>query len=41
MNQREKKEIYNALCCLNITIRDKQKRRAKYIQKLIQEWKIR
>ena len=28
-------EIYNALCCLNVEIRDKQKRRAKYIQKLI------
>ena len=32
------REIYNALCCLNAEIRDKQPKRAKQIQKYIKEY---
>lgn len=35
LSEKERKEIYNALCCLNVSIRDKQKRRAKFISKMI------
>lgn len=38
MDKTEINEIYNGLCCLNLEIRNKQKKRAKYIQKLIKEW---
>ena len=36
----ERREIYNALCCLNVSIRAKQPKRAKYIQKLIEKWSL-
>lgn len=37
INEKELKEIYNALCCLNVSIRSKQEKRAKFIQKLIKD----
>ena len=37
VNDSELREIYNGLCCLNISIRNKQKSRAKIIQKIIKE----
>ena len=37
LDKKELGEIYNALCCLNIAIRNKQKKRAKFIQKMIKE----
>jgi hypothetical protein len=39
INYEEIKEIYNALCNLNISIReDKQKQRVRFVQKLIGKW---
>lgn len=35
VDDKELKEIYDALCCLNISIRAKQKKRAIFIQQLI------
>jgi len=35
LGERELREIYNGLCCLQISIREKQKRRAKYIVRII------
>ena len=35
VDDKELKEIYDALCCLNISIRTKQKKRAIFIQQLI------
>lgn len=37
-SDQERREIYNALCCLNVSIRAKQPKRAKYVQKLIQKF---
>jgi len=39
-DKKELKEIYNALCCLNIAIRDKQKERARFIQRLIKKFAL-
>lgn len=38
LENKELSEIYNALCCLNIQIRDKQRKRAKFVQKLIEKF---
>jgi hypothetical protein len=38
LDKKEIGEIYNALVCLYQAIKNKQKRRTKYIQKLINEW---
>lgn len=38
IRNKERAEIYNALCFLNIGIRDKQPERAKYIRKLIKKY---
>jgi len=40
LTRRERREIYNALCCLNIAIRDKQKQRARFVQKLIEKFSL-
>ena len=37
VTRKELTEIYNALGCLNIEIRDKQKRRTKFVQELIKK----
>ena len=38
LKEKEVNEIYNALSCLNIAIRDKQKKRVKFVRKIIERF---